>query len=54
MKCTICNKELGENLTDYEILQHFIFNHKDVVILTAKNLKEQSKNDKRNKVYKSV
>ena len=34
MKCILCGKEFPENISDYDLVQHFIKNHKNFYDIT--------------------
>jgi hypothetical protein len=52
MKCTLCGKEFSENTKDSEILNHFLTEHRKEIIETAKNMRKDFENKKKQKVNK--
>ena len=55
MKCTLCDKEFPEDINDFDLVQHFINEHKKEVRNIGKDiLKTQSQKLKKKKTYKSV
>jgi hypothetical protein len=49
MKCNLCNKEFPENTKDFEIYLHFCKEHKEELLKTANNIKNDAKKQKINK-----
>jgi hypothetical protein len=47
MKCSLCEKEFKDDVTDSEILKHFLFKHKKEIAETAKNIHGELNNEKK-------
>ncbi len=53
MKCTLCNKEFSDDVSDYELVQHFINEHNKEVKSLGKDILKAEK-AKKGKINKSV